>query len=179
MSRTYRFKIITPNDTNLDEIFQVLSVMGIDKPKNFLSRHAITIGTNVFVPFKIGKGSQAQLRSQICTIAHEAVHVCQYKAQGAAFFLYYIFNKTKRASFEHYALTANIEMYHYLTGRILSTRQLANKLKGYGVDDDDITTAAIFLKKRSRRIRRGQYHQSQSRISAKFLNSAISKGLNV
>lgn len=128
-------------------------IKGIGGDEQWMKRYAITIGTRVYVPFKIGNGNNADRIRQVCTCMHEAQHVRQYKRNPGAYVTGYVFNDAARTHYEADAYRVTMEAFYFFTGRVMAPGTLANNLKGYYVGKSDIyvckkhlTSAAALVK---------------------------------
>ena len=80
MRKKYGFTVVQKaNAIEMQAIAWALDMMQIKNHKEFMENYNTTIGTVVYVNFKIGVGNQSQLKGQIKTCVHEAQHVIQFK----------------------------------------------------------------------------------------------------
>jgi hypothetical protein len=90
----------------------------------------------VFIPWTPGAGSQASLRRQVMTLAHEVEHTLQ--GEDIRWAPKYFTSKSYRAHMEAQAMRAELELCWYLTGKPANTKALADRLEYYRVRSRDI-----------------------------------------
>jgi len=133
-----------------------LGALGILNKEDFLKHYATTLGSRIYVPFKVGSiDPNHSLISQAVVCVHEHVHVCQDADSEASFGLRYLVDKDYRALCEAKAYRTNMEMWWYLTGECPTAATLAATLKHYGCDARDIKAAEAYLAKAEKMVRKG------------------------
>lgn len=172
MAKKYDFDIVTKGDAKEMKIVGwALERMDVQSKKDFLKKYTTTICLGawrcVYVPFEIGKGTQAQLIGQIETCVHECQHVRQADRNPAQP-LKYLASDTSRAFYEADAYRTNMEMHWYLTGRLLSAKKLANLLKGYSIGKSDRYIAEKHLIIASKVVKRGGVISGVSKVSIRW-----------
>jgi len=148
-----------------------LDTLGIVDKEKFMNHFTTTIGMNIYVPFEIGTMEEGapSLLSQMATCVHEHMHVKQHLVEPALFELKYLFDSVHRAAYEAKAYAANMEMHWWYNGKLLDTEKLANKLKGYAVDEADIQVTKKTLDMLSVTISRGGVVTKPMRVAMKWL----------
>jgi len=141
--------------------------------KNWMTRYTLTLGNRVYVPFRIGSGSNMSRIHQVCTCPHEGQHVRQYRRNPPVFAVNYVFNDAARTHYEADAYAVTMEMYFYLTGQVLAPGTLANKLKGYYVDKADIYVCKKHLTARAALVRHGVITSGISKQSIRWWNRRL------
>lgn len=82
-------KIVKKNDSLLMKVIHYfLMVITFGKNKNFLSSFVTTIGQTIYVPDSWDRHSESEKEM---ILAHEQVHIDQYKKEGILFSLKYLF----------------------------------------------------------------------------------------
>jgi hypothetical protein len=137
MSNKYNFQVIDKGDSEMMKLVAwALDMMEIQDADYFMKNYTTTVTFGewraVYVPFEIGKGTQAQLIAQVETCVHECQHVVQAD-RDPMHSIKYLTNDTHRAYYEADAYRTNMEMHWFFTMTLLSPKTLANKLKGYSV----------------------------------------------
>lgn len=174
MAKKYDFKVVKKGDSDEMKIVgQALDQMNIQKKKEFLEQYTTTVIFGgwrcVYVPFEIGKGSQAQLIHQIATCVHECQHVVQADREVAQQ-IKYLTSDASRAYYEADAYRATMEMHWYFTGRILSPKSLANGLKSYSIGKADRRIAEKHLIIASKVVKRGGVITGTSKVAIRWWN---------
>lgn len=174
MARKYKFEIVHKSDSaSMKIIGWALSQMGIQSKDAFLKRYTTTVCLGswraVYIPFEIGRGTQAQLISQVETCVHEAQHVVQ---AGRDSFqpMKYLRSDTSRAFYEADAYRTNMEMHWYFTGKLLSAKRLAGLLRGYRVGKADRRIAEKHLIIASKVVKRGGVISGVSKNAIRWWN---------
>ena len=176
MSKYYDFDIIDKSNAKEMQIAGwALELMDIQDSDDFLKRYTTTIGRNIYVPFEIGEGSQSKLKLQLCTLAHEAQHVVQFRRNSGKFVFRYLTSDAARASYEADALRANMEMYWYMTGKLLSPKKLSDSLVGYSIGDDDRRVVYKNLMISSKVVKRGGVITGTSKTLIKWMQNNVEK----
>jgi hypothetical protein len=145
-----------------------LDVIGVQNKDLFMEDYATTIKRTIYVPFHIG-GNEISLIQQVVTCVHEHQHIEQYNRLKGKYMLGYLFNSRKRALYEAEAYSTNIEIYYWLTGKVLNTAGLANILKEYGCDGGDINAAKKVLDETVANVVKGKYTHKATLIALEEL----------
>jgi len=170
MGSKYGFRVVQKaNAEEMQAIGWALDMMGVQSQTDFMRKYTTTIGTTVYVPFKIGKGNQTQLRSQIITCVHESEHVVQFKRNRGRFIFNYLSSDAARAHYEAEAYLTNMEMYFFFTGTVLAAGTLANTLRGYGVGHADIRVTKKHLSIAAKVVRNGDVISNTSKTAIRWL----------
>jgi len=169
MSKKYNFDIVTKGDAEEMRIIGwALDLMDIQSQKEFMKKYTTTVVLGewrcVYVPFEIGKGSQAQLIAQIEICVHECQHVVQADRERAQP-IKYLTSDASRAYYEADAYGASMEMHYFLTGKLLSPRSLANDLKAYTIGAGDRRIAEKHLVVTAKVVKRGGVMTGVSKVS--------------
>ena len=136
-------------------------------------KYTTTIGHTIYsntVPGVFTEGHS--LVGQICLFTHELKHVCQADDE----FLYsmkYLTSKSYRTKKEVEAYTANMEMYHILTGKMLSINSIINNLHDYKITVTDLNVAEIELEQANKIISYGGIINEISVIGKSYLETII------
>ncbi|MBN2256468.1 MAG: hypothetical protein JW704_01325 [Anaerolineaceae bacterium] len=146
------------------------AVRAIGGDKNWMKSYTVTIGTRVYVPFKIGAGTHTDRIHQVGTCMHEAQHVRQYKRNPAEYSISYPFSRAARAHYEADAYGVTMESYYYFTGVVWAPGSLANKLKGYYVDEADIHVCKKHLQARAALVKYGVITSGVSKEGLRWWN---------
>lgn len=177
MSNKYNFDIVTKgNAAEMKIIAWALDQMDIQNQSDFLKKYTTTVCLGgwraVYVPFEIGKGTQAQLIHQISVAVHESQHIVQADRDPTQP-LKYLASDTSRAYYEADGYRATMEMYWFLTGRLLSPRTLANKLRGYSVGAADRRIAEKHLVIAAKVVKRGGVITGTSKVAIRWWKRKI------
>jgi hypothetical protein len=176
MGRKYKFKVIQKATADeMEAIAWALDMMGIQDEKKFLERYTTTIGSRVYVPFEVGKGSQGQLINQIKTCVHESQHRVQ-DMRDPGFKAKYLVSDSSRTHYEVDAYRTNMEMHWYFYQKLLSATSLANGLKGYGVGSADIRVAKKHLTIAGKVVKRGGVVTGTSKVAIAWLKKNVKTG---
>ena len=134
-----------------------LERIGVLDAKSFLERFTTTIGRRIYVPFTLGTPTpRHSLWSQMVVCVHEHQHVEQQNRDGQlSFTLRYLASQAARAAYEADAYRCNLELYYWHTGQLPSPRELAERLRSYGVRDADIDVAETTLIAAARTVKAG------------------------
>jgi hypothetical protein len=133
------------HSTASEALAAALAIMGIVDKDEFLHRYATTLGHTIYLPFEVGETSDWTLLEQLAVCAHEHVHVRQFHKND--FITHYCLSSAKRALYEAEAYRATMEVYHWATGTCPSPKNIANVLKDYMCNKDDIRNARLYLDK--------------------------------
>jgi len=172
MAKKYDFKIVQKGDAEEMKIVGwALEVMDVQSKKDFLNNYTTTIIIGewrcVYVPFEIGKGSQAQLVSQIATCVHECQHVVQADREiGQP--MKYLMSDASRAYYEADAYRATMEMHFFFSGKLVSAKAIANGLKSYSIGKADRRIAEKHLVIAGKVVKRGGVITGTSKVAIKW-----------
>lgn len=180
MSKRHGFKVVQKSDAaEMKAISWFLDSMGIVNSKEFMEKYTVTLGTTVYVNFKIGKGNQRSLVSQVKTCVHETQHVIQYRRNPARFVYNYANSDAARTHYEVDAYRTDMEMHYYFYGKVLKPAKLANKLKGYSVGKGDIHVARKHLLVSSKVVKHGVIVSGISKDAIRWWRKRKVKGSKV
>jgi hypothetical protein len=144
MQSKYQFEVINKaKASEMKAVAKFLGRMGIMDADTFMKRYATTIGNRVYIPFEIGTGD---LISQVCLCVHETQHTVQFDRNPIKFAALYCASSAGRAHYEADAMTTDMEMTFFLTGRVLDPVKNADRLKAYAVSEADIKVVRKHLK---------------------------------
>lgn len=148
-----------------------LERIGVLDAATFLERFTTTIGRRIYVPFTPGTPtSRHSLWSQMVICVHEHQHVEQQDRGGSfAFAFRYLTSRAARAAYEADAYRCNLELHHWHTGSIRSPRELAERLRSYGVRDADIDVAETTLVAAARTVKAGGLITPASKVAVAWL----------
>ncbi len=134
-----------------------LERIGVLDQATFLERFTTTIGRRIYVPFTPGTPTpRHSLWSQLVICVHEHQHVEQLVRDGpVTFSLRYLASPAARAAYEADAYRCNLELHHWHAGQLPSPRELAERLRSYGVRDADIDVAETTLIAAARTVKAG------------------------
>ena len=177
MSKKYDFDIVTKSDDELMHIVGwALDQMGIMDKKKFLNNYTTTVCVGkhrvVYVNFEIGKGSQSELIRQIGVAAHESQHVVQ-ATRDPSQPIKYLASDSSRAYYEADAYRASMEMHWFFTGKLISPKSLADKLKGYSVGAADRRICEKHLIIASKVVKRGGVITGTSKVAIRWWKRQI------
>jgi hypothetical protein len=180
MSEIYGFRVVQKaNQEEMRAIAWALDMMGIKDHKEFMRNYTTTIGTTVYVNFKIGKGTQAQLISQVKTCVHETQHVIQYLRNPGKYVVNYLRSDAARAHYEVDAYRTTMEMHYFFYGTVLSSSKTANLLRVYAVSEWDIHVAKKHLRVTAQVLRHGVIMSGVSKDSIRWWRGHNVKGNRV
>lgn len=137
MAKTYGFQII--NKLNVPEMRIIAATLKKITPidsKSFLEKYATTLYDRVYVPYKIGKGSQSELFRQIRIITHEAQHVADFRDEPYKMAIYLALD-SERAKIEARALSTSIYLYWWKNNVVPNLTTITKELYYYGLDATD------------------------------------------
>lgn len=148
-----------------------LERIGVLDAATFLERFTTTIGRRIYVPFTPGTPTPRHgLWSQMVICVHEHQHVEQQDRDGAfTFALRYLISRAARAAYEADAYRCNLELHHWHTGTIRSPRELAERLRSYGVREADIDVAETTLIAAARTVKAGGLITAASKVAVAWL----------
>jgi hypothetical protein len=132
-----------------------LGGLGVVDQESWLTRYATTVGTRIYLPFVPGDEALWSLPKQIQTLAHELVHVEQWR--DPTFAVTYATSGARRALWEVAGYAAGMEVAWALSGSVGDTGQIADALRtGYGCGAADVKAARVALERYAGIIRRGK-----------------------
>jgi len=142
--KKYGVKVVTKRSSVYNIIKWAVDAMDIPKVDKWLDRWSITIGRLIWLSFKPGAGTEADLRDQVITICHELIHFRQWRRDKARFIFRYVFSQSRRSHYEAEALHANVEMAYALDMKP-DYKTIAYKLRSYKVRKSDIAVTRKHL----------------------------------
>lgn len=151
-----------------------LDAIGVLDKEAFLARYGTTIGTSIFLPFKLGatgKGAPS-LAVQVGVLWHELHHVRQFQKDPAVYFARYLSSSAKRAWYEARAMHVSMEAAWFLTGKIDPPGIYAIQLQAYGCKPGDIRAVEKHLKIAASAVRLGKLHNRISKDGIAYLRRA-------
>lgn len=172
LCKKYDAKIADKSDAvSMQMVAFTLEVMGIQRADRFMENYATTVGTIIYLPFRLGSTAAGDppLNKQVEVLFHEFHHVRQYQKEGRKFFARYLTSSSKRTWYEARALHVSMESQWFLAGRLENTDKMADKLRAYGCTKGDIRTVAKHLKIASSAVRRGKIHNRVTKDGTAWL----------
>jgi hypothetical protein len=176
MTKKFDAKIVTKNDSSFMSAISVfLSLIGVMDKKYFMENCATTIGRTIYLPFEIGVGNSTwSLLKQVLVCAHEFQHIVQVDKEGKLkFSTNYLMYKRKRAKYEADAYRCDMEIYYWLTGYLYDPVKLANRLKGYNVNESDIEFCVNFFEASAMTIAQGGIISEASQVAIEWLEQNV------
>lgn len=147
-----------------------LDGIGILDKDRFLDNYTTTIGSVVYVPFKIGVTSDKHsLLSQMSTCIHEHQHIAQWQRDGLVFMLEYLTDSTRRAVYEVEAMNSSLEFWWWYSRTLPSINQMALKLTDYNCSHNDIILAERMLRTIAKTVRKGAVVTSAGKTAISYL----------
>ena len=138
--------------------------------EDFLARFTTTIGRRIYVPFTPGTPSPGHsLWSQLATCVHEHQHVEQLEREGLRFMVRYLASRSARAAYEADAYRTSLELGFWHTGVLPSPRDLAERLRSYGVREADVDVAETTLIAAARTVKAGGVITPASEVALGWL----------
>jgi hypothetical protein len=172
MTERFGCRVIKKGDAaEMKAVAFVLGKLGILDPAEFLKDYATTIGTRIYLPFEIGEpNGDWNLWMQVIVAAHECQHA--YRGQKMGFLTYgarYLTSSSQRALFEVEAYRASLEMEWWRSHTMLDPAQVAEHLRGYGVNEADVQVATTALRMAASTIKRGGVINQASSVAIAWL----------
>ncbi|HMA91698.1 MAG TPA: hypothetical protein VKP30_03385 [Polyangiaceae bacterium] len=159
------------SSVEMNLLSQALDTLGILKKVEFLENFTTTIGRCIYVPFEPGVPRAGwDLWSQVVICVHEHQHVEQQRRLGIEYEARYLADRASRAEFETEALRSNLELAYWRTGKIPSTKALANTLSNYCCSAGDIAVASKQLALSALSIRCGAVLNEASKVALDWLD---------
>lgn len=159
------------DSTTMQMVGHFLNAVGILDKDKFLNRYTTTIGSIVYIPFKIGESDQEySLFSQLSTCIHEHQHVVQWQRGGLSFMLEYLTDSSRRAAYEVEAMSSEIEYQWWYNRTLPSISRMAGKLVEYNCKSVDIQMAEKMLRTIAKTISKGAITTSAGETSIGYLN---------
>jgi len=150
MTTKYKSVVVQKSDSEFMQIVaQFLDRMQISDRDMFMSSYTTTIGNRIYVPFDIGVENDIwSLWDQIVVCAHEHHHIEQEQRVGMALFSWqYLSDADSRARFEAEAYICQAELDFWRFGELsYAPEDMAEKLRGYGCNDDQVNIAADVMR---------------------------------
>lgn len=180
MQRKYGTQVF---DKNVHEAVQLAAEfakkIGAVDATAYLKSYAFTLGVFIWYPFSVEKPVAVgdwTLAAQLIAIAHEHVHVRQFKAsQGAPFAADYVTSSEARAMrWESEAYCVTLEVWKTLYGEhpAPTPEQVVASLPAYGCSPEEVQGAAEVVRARYETIQRGGTLTPEARDLIDFLKSA-------
>lgn len=180
MQRKYWSQVF---DKNVHEAVQQAVVfakrIGAVDATAYLKSYAFTLGVFIWYPFDVARPAAIgdwTLPSQLITIAHEHVHVRQFKAfRGVPFAADYVTSAEARAMrWEAEAYCVTLEVWSALYGAypVPSPEQIVSPLAAYGCTPEQVQGAAEVVRTRYETIKRGGTLTPEAADLLDFLKSA-------
>jgi hypothetical protein len=159
---------------DMQVLVRALRVLGIVDQRRFLRSFAITLGRQIYLPFRIGVPQPGwDLWSQVVVCVHEHQHVVQYDRDETAFLVDYLTSRSARARFEAEAYRSNLELEYWRTGKVPSADSLAERLLEYGCGDEDVEVAECALALSAVAVRRRGVLNEASHVALEWLNENL------
>lgn len=154
--------------------------IGVVDATAYLKTYAFTLGVFIWYPFDVAAPKALgdwSLPWQLITIAHEHVHVRQFRAfRGLPYASDYVTSSEARAMrWEAEAYGVTLEVWSALYGDKTprpTPEQVVAPLAAYGCTPDEVQGAAEVLRTRDATSRRGGTHTPEARDLLDFLKSA-------
>ncbi len=162
-------KFINQNDLKkVSKIKRFLKILGARK--TLVDKWGVTYRGWILLPFKPGDPNcEFNFVEQIMMMCHEVAHVPQWRRHR--FFMFqYLFSRARRTWFECRALRAEMEIYYFLKGKILSPGVLAGKLRWYALRSKEIKNAIVYLEAVKGVVEKGAITSDAAKVAALFLN---------
>jgi len=177
MAKKYDFSVVDKgSSTEMALAGWWLEQMEIQSKEDFLEKYSTTLCLGefrrVYIPFEIGKGTQAQLIQQVITCTHESQHVVQ-SDRDVLHSVRYATSDAYRTQAEVDAYRVNMELYWHFYGKLIKPTTLANMLKGYGVGKADIRVAAKHLTIAAKVVERGGVITGASKVAIRWLEKHL------
>ena len=173
MAKKHKVKYLTEGN-NL--ITRMLGAMGCKDIDAFLENYAVTIpnlgGNRNFIYTPPG----LSLTGEVMLCAHEYEHIRQIerdKTRGWRWLAKYAVNPTQRAYYESSAYRGNVEMYFWLTGKMLDLDKLVKSLRAYGLNTKQRATVRKKLGLSARVVKRGGIINKASQDVVAFLEDRV------
>lgn len=171
METAYQSHHTSKSDSGMMKMIgRFLDGMGILDKDRFLENYTTTIGSVIYVPFRIGVTStRYSLYSQLSTCVHEHQHVVQWRQNGLMFMLEYLTDSSRRAAYEVEAMQSSMEVQWWYRKTLPDIPRMAIKLVDYNCKKDDIMMAEKMLQSISKVVCKGAVTTNAGKTAIKFL----------
>jgi hypothetical protein len=124
-----------------------LNFWGVKDYKDFMENYTTTVGESIYNAFEIGvPGNGWGLVWQMTTLVHELRHVLQYRESKVLFPIDYATSRSARTHYECQAFAADMELWHWLTGRDYPIgNRVGSLLRGYNIKQMHADYAQVHL----------------------------------
>jgi hypothetical protein len=173
MLRHFDAKVVDKkSDQQMKMVSDFLDSMGIMDKDVFLNRFTTTINRDIYIPFEIGvESGNYTLWGQMTILTHECQHVWQAKVEGFETFGFnYLTSRSNRAHYEAQAFVCDLETHFWRFGTLHDPGARAMILKGYAVEEEDITYAWKHLENCAETIRQGGLISEAGQIAIDYMN---------
>jgi hypothetical protein len=184
MQRKYGSQVFDKNVHDaVQQAVEFARRIGVVDARAYLKSYAFTLGVFIWYPFDVVHPAPVgdwTLPWQLITIAHEHVHVRQFKAfRGVPFAADYVTSAEARAMrWEAEAYCVSLEVWRALYGDLPapSPEQVVAPLTAYGCTPEQVQGAAEVVRTRYETIKRGGTLTPEARDLLDFLKSAQISG---
>lgn len=143
MQKYYDVTVADKTDSNFMKLVGwFLGAIGVLDKEAFLKQFTTTINQKIYIPFKIGEGTDAELWGQNKVLVHEVIHAQQAKKEGILKYAYnYISNKTKRTEYEVEAYRSEMVLDWHFKKTYRKPSSIVESLRSYGLSQTYIDYA--------------------------------------
>lgn len=163
------------NSDTMRVVAMLLDSIGVLDAEAFMERFGTTFGSDIYVPWKPGEGSDDECWMQIGTCVHEHVHVLQAREEGLLYFSgRYLLDASMRARYEAEAYRTNLELAFWRFGEIPSyyePRALSRVLESYGCTEEQMQFMQRYLEISLKTILKGKLHSPVTRVAIDYLEA--------
>jgi hypothetical protein len=150
-----------------------VKAMGLPDPEGWLKDYAVTFGPLIWTPFEPGVEIPGwSLDSQFMVLAHECLHVQQFRADPERFVGLYALDAEARALYEAKAYACQLELTWRLQGWMPDPVRVALCLRSYACNPAQIHMVEVALRQRIPTIQAGGLINSTSQEAVKWAESA-------
>jgi hypothetical protein len=152
-------------------IAKALELIGILDADKFLTQFTTTIGSTIYVPFKIGVDSPGhKLWDQMVICAHEHQHVIQAQTIGFEFATRYLIDPTWRAVYEGEAYRVSMTMHNWHYGKVPPVAGYVKVIESYGVSGASQQFFEKYLTMSSKTLEMGGVPDEGAKVALDWLN---------
>jgi len=171
MESTYQSSHTSKGDSaTMQMVGHFLDGIGVLDKDKFMNHYTTTIGSVVYVPFKIGvPDSTYSLFGQLSTCIHEHQHVVQWQRGGLAFMLEYLTDSSRRAAYEVEAMSSEIEFQWWYNKTVPHIQTMVSCLTEYNCKPIDIEMSEKMLRTIKKTIMKGAITTSAGRTAIQRL----------
>lgn len=174
LTKKYKTEVVKKADAKeMKVIGEFLDAVGVLDDKDFMDRFSTTLGNRIYLCNNYEALSELD---KIGTCVHEHVHVRQWRMNPVLSPLQYAADRARRTAFECEAYRANMEMTFFLTGKCPDPKKVADLLKSYNVNKDDLKFAQAYLSKAADIVKRGGVVTRESKTAIGYLKIANTRG---